>query len=497
VPPVYVCVMSVRDQQILDAVPLMIFATDLHGTVVRHNQPAAAHSAHAPVGAALYDVLGTTGEAEQCTRAFAALRDPAVPMVRWEFAAPGGDDERVMLVQVTRCMDDGVHVGFVATLSDVTESHRAREALISTGLALASSIDLARVYREVAHQLQRAVRCDAYVIAVADDDTLALSSVQSGGYTESAGDVATRLRPDWLEALALGTTLVHRASVTSREVTAPIISEEGVLGAITVRLSTLEATYELSETQRVLGTIAAQTAAAIDRAFLVRRVEQKRRTEAIGEVAAGVAHELRNPLFGISSAAQLLRIRGKDDPAVERNVSRMLREVERLNGMLSSLLVYGRPQPLRLAAGDPDTIWDDVVEASRPRMEAASITFRRLRGAPPVLLHFDAAQLGQVYLNLLVNAIDAAPPGSVITLRSSAMGNGAWRCRLHNGGEAIPAEALPHVFEIFYSLKSGGTGIGLALCQRIIEEHAGSISIESQLETGTEVTIVLPHGGSS
>ena len=64
-------------------------------------------------------------------------------------------------------------------------------------------------------------------------------------------------------------------------------------------------------------------------------------------------------------------------------------------------------------------------------------------------------------------------------------------------GDAIPAEALPRVFEIFYSLKSGGTGIGLALCQRIIEEHAGSISIESQPVTGTEVTIVLPQGGSS
>jgi PAS domain S-box-containing protein len=483
--------MSVRVQQILDALPLMIFATDLEGRIVSENLPAATLTASNAIGRLLHDVLGEQTDAGQCERALATLSDTAAPLVRWEFADADGDSGHVMLVQVTRCFDDGVHVGFVATLSDVTESHRAREALISTGLALASSIDLARVYSEVGQQLRRAVRCDAWIIAVADDDTLALSGVQADGFSESPAHLATRLRPDWLEALASGTTVVHRHSAGWRDVSAPIISEEGVLGAITVRLSSVEATYELAETQRVLSTIAAQTAAAIDRAFLVRRVEQKRRLEAIGEVAAGVAHELRNPLFGISSAAQLLRIRGRDDPAVERNVSRMLREVERLNNMLSSLLVYGRAQPLRTVAGDPDTVWDDVIDANRARLDEAEISFARVRSTPALVVDFDPAQLGQVFLNILGNAIDAAPRASTITLHTAAHGNGAWRCRLHNGGAAIPPEALPRVFEIFYSLKSGGTGIGLALCQRIIEEHGGTISIESQPETGTAVTIVL------
>jgi signal transduction histidine kinase len=486
--------MSVRNQQILDAVPLMIFATDLAGIVLQHNHPAAGHGSDAAVGQPLRRALGDPADVDQCARAFETLRNPLVPMVRWEFAPPGGTDDRVMLAQLTRWMDGDAHCGYVATLSDVTESHRAREALISTGLALASSIDLGRVYREVGHQLQRAVRCDAYIIAVADDETLALSGVQAGGYSEAAEAVAARLRPEWLEALALGATIVHRGAPLGREVTAPIISEEGVLGAITVRLTEMDATYELAETQRVLGAIAAQTAAAIDRAFLVRRVEQKRRLEAIGEVAAGVAHELRNPLFGISSAAQLLRIRGKDDPAVERNVARMLREVERLNSMLSSLLDYGRPQPLRPAMGDPDAIWDDVIESNRARIEAAGIALTRMRPSPAVQIAVDAAQFGQVCLNVLVNALDAAPAGSTIALHSGLLPNGAWRCRIQNAGAPIPPEALPRVFEIFYSLKSGGTGIGLALCQRIVEEHGGTIGIESHADSGTAVTIVMPSG---
>ncbi len=483
--------MSVREQQILDAVPLMIFATDLDGRILRQNAPAEAHATAAAIGRHLHDIVDTTDAKDQCMRAFDALRATSVPMVRWEFANEDGEDERVMLVRVSRWMADSAMIGFVATLSDVTESHRAREALISTGLALASSIDLGRLYREVGQQLQRAVRCDAYVIAVADDDTLALSGVQTGGFTEAPEALASRLRPDWLQSLASGTTLVHRSSSLGREVTAPIISEEGVLGAITVRVNAIEATYELAETQRVLSTIAAQTAAAIDRAFLVRRVEQKRRLEAIGEVAAGVAHELRNPLFGISSAAQLLRARVKDDPAVERNVGRMLREVERLNSMLSSLLVYGRPQPLRLVDGDPDVVWDDVIESNRARMDEAGVSITRVRSMPPVQVLFDPAQFAQVCLNILVNAIDAAPRGSVISLHSGQLSTGAYRCRLQNAGAAIPPEALPRVFEIFYSMKSGGTGIGLALCQRIIDEHGGTIAIESQPETGTALTIVL------
>jgi signal transduction histidine kinase len=230
----------------------------------------------------------------------------------------------------------------------------------------------------------------------------------------------------------------------------------------------------------------------VDITATLRRMEHERRQEATGEVAAGVAQELRNPLFAISSAAQLLRFRAREDPVVEKNVGRILREVERLNRMATSLLEYGRPNPLALHPGDPDTVWDAVIEDERGYLEARSLELRRTRAHPHARCAIDAEQLAQVFVNLLVNAADAAPEASDLTLASELLPTGAWRCRLGNGGPPIPADVLPRVFEIFFSTKAGGTGIGLALCQRIVEAHGGTIGIDSTPAAGTTVTVTLP-----
>jgi signal transduction histidine kinase len=160
--------------------------------------------------------------------------------------------------------------------------------------------------------------------------------------------------------------------------------------------------------------------------------------------------------------------------------------------MVTSLLEYGRPSPIRLEPGDPDIVWDEVLENQRGRLESRALLLNRTRGEYKALCAIDAPQLAQVLLNVLVNATDAAPEGSDLTLESTVLPSGAWRCRLTNGGPVIPANVLPRVFEIFFSTKPGASGIGLALCQRIIEEHRGTISLESAPETGTTTTIVLP-----
>jgi len=370
--------------------------------------------------------------------------------------------------------------------------------LIETGIALSHAIDVGRVYEEVSRQVRRAVPSTGVVIAVADDETAAIRIVHRWGFASAGKATALeqRLMPTWLEALA-GGRMVRSEVDGHLEITVPLMSAEGVLGAISLATESLDSAQQLDEAERVFSVIAAQTAVAIERAWLVRRVEHKRRLEAIGEVAAGVAHELRNPLFGISSAAQLLRFRAREDPVVEKNVARILREVDRLNKMVTSLLDFGRPAAAHLAPGDPEAIWDEVLEAETERLTNAGLVLRRVRPGLPVRCLIDVEQLKQVYLNILVNAEDAAPAGSELLLVSGVLPNGGWRCRLTNGGPAIPSEVLPHVFEFFYSTKPGGSGIGLALCQRILDEHGGSIAIDSAPEFGTTVTLALPPTADS
>jgi PAS domain S-box-containing protein len=507
--------MTAFARAVLDALPLTVWACDLDGRITAVNRAwarfAEANGAprladpEAVVGRSVWDGIADPASREQLERGMALLRTGRAPFVRWEFPCDSPDEERVFLMQLSpvRVAPDDPHAitGYVFSTVDITASHRSREALIDTGIALSRTLDLDRVFAEVAQQVRRAVRGEAFCLAVADEETAAFRIVHQYGYERDhppggapAEPLEARLKPVWLEALA-NERVVLRHSERGLELTAPVMSPEGVLGAMTVRADDIESPQRLDEATRLLTVLAAQTAAAVERSWLVRRVEHKRRLEAIGEVAAGVAHELRNPLFGISSAAQLLRFRVADDPVVEKNVGRILREVERLNRMVTALLEYGRHSAAALAPGDPEAVWDDVLEGERGRLESKRLVLTRERApgppdAPPCRI--DPEQLAQVFLNVLVNAVDAAPEGSDLALAASRLPSGAWRCRLHNGGPAIPGEVLPRVFEIFYSTKPGGTGIGLALCQRIVDEHGGTITLESAPEVGTAVTITLP-----
>jgi signal transduction histidine kinase len=487
------------ERQVLDALPMTIYTVDLDGRITFMNRSWArfAQSNGAPqpgledtvIGTSIWEAIADIVTRDQTEQAMATLREGRASSITWEFPCSSPVEERIFLMQVSALGDGHTVTGFAFSTVDITASHRWRQALIDTGMALGRTISVDRVLHEATQHLRRAMACDAVAIALADGETAEMRLVQHSGFADAPDAIAARLAPVWADAVRMG-QVVTRAAAESIEVTAPMTSGEGVLGAITLT-STPLASHRVEEWRRVLAMIAAEPAAAVERARLVQRVGHKRRLEAIGEVSAGVAHELRNPLFGISSAAQLLRFRVKDDPVVEKNVGRILREVERLNSMVTALLEYGRPSPIRLQPGDPDDVWDKVLESQRGVLESRAILLERT-GAPHAVCAIDSQQLAQVFVNLLVNATDAAPEGTDLTLSSSILPTGMWRCRLHNEGAAIPPDVLPRVFEIFFSTKPGGTGIGLALCQRIVEEHGGTVSLESTPEHGTTASIVLP-----
>ncbi|MBI3791131.1 MAG: PAS domain-containing protein [Gemmatimonadetes bacterium] len=493
--------MAVVERRILDALPFTIYAVDLEGRITHVNRswglfacdngaPALADE-DAVRGVSVWDALPDRGAREQVENAMDAIVAGRAAHVRWEFPCSSPEEERVFLMQISGLGDDGRITGFVFSTVDITPSHQSREALIDTGIALSRTLDLERVFLEVGQQARRATRAHAFALALADADSARLRIAFRAGFGGTDDEVEASLVSVWLDALAHDRPTV-RQDGDRTIIVAPMTSAEGVVGTMTVAMAREGQPHRLEAAERVLDTLAAQTAAAIERAWLVRRVEHKRRLEAIGEVAAGVAHELRNPLFGISSAAQLLRFRTGEDPLVEKNVGRILREVERLNRMVGSLLEYGRPQAPVLVPHDPDQVWDDVLEGLRGRLESKGLSLARTRATPSATCKLDPEQFAQVLSNIFGNACDAAPEGSTLTLVSAPHGNGGWRCRLHNGGPAIPEDVLARVFELFFSSKTGGTGIGLALCQRIMDEHHGDIAIESAPEAGTTLTVTLP-----
>lgn len=215
------------------------------------------------------------------------------------------------------------------------------------------------------------------------------------------------------------------------------------------------------------------------------------RTMIAQDIAAGLAHELRNPVFAIASAARLLRYRVVDDPVMEKNIGRILREAERLNSFVNALLEYGRPAPVRLTPADPDELWNDILQAERGALESKALMVRHTPAAARANCSVDGEQLAQAFTHVLANAVDAAPEASDLTLSSTTDG-GEWRCELRNGGDPIPPEALPRVFDLLVSNKPGHAGIGLALARRIVTDHGGTISLSSAAADGTVATITLP-----
>ena len=492
--------MATFEQRILDALPFTVCLTDLDGRLTAINRSRSRITLQAglpelggvpdPQGMPIHEVLGPAVSREQLDHALTALRTGRAHDLAWTVAH---DEDRAHRIHVTPLLDRSTVSGFCITIADVSTVHQADIALAESAVALARTVSLDRVFQEAAQQIRRLVGADSVAIALATDETAALQLAYHAGYTDEPGAIAERLRRAWMDALAKDTTVVTRSSAVA-ELSSPIPGAEGVLGVLTAAVDEPEssAPQDRLAVERTLVAIARQTGAAIERAWLIRASEQKRRLEVTGEVAAGVAHELRNPLFGISSAAQLLRFRAKDDPVIEKNVGRILREVERMNRLSTSLLEYGRPQPLRLTPGDPDAIWDHVLEGEQGRLESGAIVLARTRAQPPARCAVDQEQMAQVFLQVLVNALEAAPEASDISLSSETLPTGAWRCRLRNGGPPIPPDDLARAFEIFHSTKPGSAGLGLPIAQRIVEEHGGSITLESGTDSGTTVSIMLP-----
>ncbi|QRN98398.1 PAS domain S-box protein [Archangium violaceum] len=229
--------------------------------------------------------------------------------------------------------------------------------------------------------------------------------------------------------------------------------------------------------------------------------ESLRRGESLsrmGTLVAGVAHEVRNPLFGISATLDALEAQPGHPQPTAHSLTLLRREVSRLDTLMRELLTYGRPRSTELQPGPLSSVLDAALDAT-----AALAREREVRVEPRVepdlpRVAMEPGRLTQVFHNLLTNALQHSPRGGTVWLTARhVVGDGAPRveCGVRDQGPGFPPEELPRAFEPFFTRRTGGVGLGLPIVQRIVEEHHGTVSVGNRPEGGAEVRVCLPTGG--
>jgi two-component system nitrogen regulation sensor histidine kinase GlnL len=222
----------------------------------------------------------------------------------------------------------------------------------------------------------------------------------------------------------------------------------------------------------------------------------------LGTVAAGLAHEIKNPLGGIKGASQLLRREVANDPSLVECTDIVIREVDRINQILEQLLDLSRPPKLQMDSLNIHELLDHVLFLERQALSRGNVVIEKKfdPSLPPI--RGDRAQLIQVFLNLVKNSLEALDGRGCLTIstrietdyhiRTQGSDRGNFiRVDIEDNGPGIKEEHLPNIFSPFFTTKSSGTGLGLAICHRIIKEHGGLIQVESREGQGAALKVSL------
>lgn len=218
----------------------------------------------------------------------------------------------------------------------------------------------------------------------------------------------------------------------------------------------------------------------------------------LGELAGGLAHELKNPLSTVKLNLQLLQEDIASVPGLDRSrmrVQTLRREVDRLQQTLDSFLKFAGRIELDRRPVQVNFIVKDMIDFFAPQAAAHQVRVHASLMDQDLMASLDANLFKQALLNMMLNAVQAMPEGGDLIIRTSVHGS-TLILDVADTGVGIPASQLPHLFEAFYTTKKGGTGLGLAMTRRIIEEHGGHISVQSEPGRGTNFRVELPLRGS-
>ena len=291
------------------------------------------------------------------------------------------------------------------------------------------------------------------------------------------------------------------------EISLPILSKEKLIGILNLGHKEDKTLYSTEELE-LLSTLANQAAIAIENARLYENLKQSQdtlrradRLSSLGLLTAGLAHEIRNPLVAIRTFTQLLPERYNDPEFREGFQGLALKEVDRICGLINDLLSFARPSKPNVAAENVNDVVDNIVRILESQAKEKGMAIvREFSGSLPKVW-IDSEQMKQVFMNLILNAIQAMKEGGSISIATRAvLRNGTEpsgefvQVEVRDAGIGIPEENLQHIFDPFFTSKDEGCGLGLAVSYQIVQEHGGFVTVESTVGKGTAFFVHVPVG---
>jgi two-component system sensor histidine kinase HydH len=357
----------------------------------------------------------------------------------------------------------GLLLLFVAQNYRLARSSLAREKVFSDNLVSRMPIGLVALNR--------------------DGRVTALNSVAETTLGIRADDIVGR-KAEGLIPAELTATLAHAADPVEKEVLCPVAGDRRI--PLDVSAAML-----LDEDGECFGQVILFKDLTEIQA-LHQELEKNRRLASVGRLAAGVAHEIRNPLSSIKGFATYFKEKYRENKRDQEIAGIMIQEVDRLNRVVGQLLEFSRPLRLHFQPVALEPFFQDAFRLVDRQCSETGVTMALDMLNGNLTVSMDADKMSQVVLNLLLNALDAMKDGGMLTVRVSRNEDGGIQIQFIDSGAGIDPKDQPHIFEPYFSTKKSGTGLGLAIVHNIVKAHRGDILVDSRPGGGTTVKITLP-----
>jgi two-component system NtrC family sensor kinase len=389
--------------------------------------------------------------------------------------------------------------------------------LMAFARSLVRILDRERLVRELAATLLETLRLDRVAVALFDDAKHVLTVRHALGVAPIDTELSDRHELVRVirrrQEVALREELEAAANTGEREIIANVLARNGwevcipltagpqLRGIIALGCKRHRDPF-FTDDLDLLSTLAAQASIALENARLYEELKRSQeiirrsdRLSALGMLAAGIAHEVRNPLVSIQTFFQLAPERLHDEEFLTRFLDITASEVKRISSLVEELLSFARSPTRALHAVDLNDIAERVVSLLEGQARKAQVTLECSLSASVPSVQADPDQIKQVLINLVLNALQATPPGGLVTVISRTteyQRQTFGQLEVRDTGIGIPEDVRESVFNPFFSTKDKGTGLGLTIAHQIITEHGGLLTLESQEGRGTSFFVALP-----